>query len=525
MRRPQLRAMRVPGAGARSAIVAIASAMWLAGCTPVPANPVASSADPRRLLDEAVRALGGAQALAALTTVRRDMVDGWVDTGQGQHPWTGVPDVDHLPVHFPETIESFIDYAGDRWFESQAFVDAREPTVQIDAGDATTGFEAITYSDERPYFRELDGSEAAAQHTRRLRRFPEGMLRMALRAQTPQWADAGDDAGEHHDAIAFTDPAGTRIVLSFDPVTHRLTRSRIARDHAVLGDTTADTLYADYRPVGHLVLPFLQIDRIAGVPTHRWPISRIDLDGPAPQAMMPPRDVVAIQPPPPAPTLRALQDGVFEILGPYNVMFAVFRDHVLLIEAPLGEAYTEACLALIESVAPGKPVRAVATHFHYDHIGGARTLVSLGIPIATTPDGAAVIRRAVAARHAAHPDRLARAPREPRLEVVEARHVDDDGAQRVELYDVGPTPHVAQILVAYFARTRTLLVPDLLDVLSPEMAIPGIDTIALIRKLKEYHLEVDDFVPVHGVPITREDLRRGLAIRARHVPDTPADAR
>jgi hypothetical protein len=57
------------------------------------------------------------------------------------------------------------------------------------------------------------------------------------------------------------------------------------------------------------------------------------------------------------------------------------------------------------------------------------------------------------------------------------------------------------------------------------MVIPGVDTMAMIAKIKEYRLDVTSIVPVHGVPVTMDDLNRGLAIRARHVPGTPLDAR
>lgn len=508
------------------AVVATAIAVGATACAPVHPDRGPPASRARDVLDQGVRAIGGADALAQLTTVRRRMVDHWVDTGQGQHPWTGTPDGDHLPVHFPLFVDYFLDYAGERWVESQAFDNPPEHGVQITAGTPAGGFEAVTYMDERPFSRELDGDDLTAQRVRRLRRFPEGILRMAVaRAGTLQWIGDTDERGRRSDVVAFTDPAGTRVVLAFDPATHWLTRSQIDRDHAVLGDTTAETLYTDHRQVGALTLPFLQTDQIAGIPTHRWQIAQLDLGVDPPPAITAPRDAVSTQLPPPTPTLHPLHDGVFEILGPYNVMFAVFRDHVLLVEAPIGEPYTESCLDLIRSVAPDKPIRAVATHFHYDHIGGARTLVALGVPITTTPDGADVIRRAATAPHARHPDRLARAPRSPQLDTVVGQRVLEDDTQRVELHDVGPAPHVAQILVAYFARTRTLLVPDLIDVLTPEQAIPSDDVVPVVAAIKRHHLDVERIVPVHGVPVSIDDFHRGLAIRARHVPGSPLDTR
>src|SRR5262249_41525662 len=156
---------------------------------------------------------------------------------------------------------------------------------------------------------------------------------------------------------------------------------------------------------GALLLPYLIVDRVGGIPTHFVQARSIILDAPAPAELMArPAHFVPVAATPPAPVLHDRGNGVYEILGPYNVMFAVFRDSVLLIEAPLNGNYVRSILGLIESVAPGKPVRAVSTHFHYDHIGGVRTLVARGIPILTTADAREVIGQALEARKTLHPD-------------------------------------------------------------------------------------------------------------------------
>jgi glyoxylase-like metal-dependent hydrolase (beta-lactamase superfamily II) len=479
-----------------------------------------ANAKARAIIDRAVEAMGGKQAVLGVKSIRRALSEGWMDVGQGQHPWTGVPDVDHLPVHFPIAVVNYVDYAAGTWFESERFDDGPgDYAVSAVAWSGKAGFEKVRYTDEKPYFRLLAAEDITAQGARRLRRYPEGILRMAL-ARAETLVALGDNA------VAFTDPAGTRVSFFFDPQTHLLARSEVDRDSPILGDTTADTLYTDYRKVGRLMVPHAIVDRVAGLPSRKWALDAVEIDAiPPPGAFEAPRDFIATRSAPDEPTLNPRGNGVFEILGPYNVMFAVFADHVLLSEAPVNEAYTQKCLKLIDSVAPRKPVRVVASHFHYDHIGGARTLVAHSIPIATTPDAVTVIRKAVTAPRPKHPDLLSKTPRAPQLETIEQKHVYEDATQRVEIYDFGPAPHVAQILVAYFPRTKTLHVADLLDTLTPEMVIPGVDTMAMIAKIKEYRLDVTSIVPVHGVPVTMDDLNRGLAIRARHVPGTPLDAR
>ena len=71
----------------------------------------------------------------------------------------------------------------------------------------------------------------------------------------------------------------------------------------------------------------------------------------------------------------------------------------------------------------------------------------------------------------------------------------------------GPAPHVAQILGAYFPDEKLLYVGDLLDVLTEELVIAGVDAVPMRRKIRELGLDVQRFVPVHGLPITGEQLK------------------
>jgi len=124
-----------------------------------------------------------------------------------------------------------------------------------------------------------------------------------------------------------------------------------------------------------------------------------------------------------------------------------------------------------------------------------------------------------AASHTLHPDALSRHPVPPHVEVVSGARVIDDGVNRVELYDVGPSEHADHILVAYFPKDRVLFVPDLWDVVSTELVIAGSDTVLLARKVRALGWKVERIVPVHGAPATREMLERALAVRARYVRD------
>ena len=253
---------------------------------------------------------------------------------------------------------------------------------------AERGFRSITYMEEDPFYDELPASDLEGLLTRKLRRNPEGILRMALsRPETLQWVGTTNESGRPQDVISFADALGTRVSLSFDARTHQLSKVETLRDHPVAGDTTTDTLFSDYRAVGALLLPFRYLDRTAGLPTHVIDIKKIELDVSLPEEhFQPPRRSVTIRHEPERPTIEKISESLYLIRGTYNVMFSVFPDHVVVFEAPLSDAYARECLELIRATAAGKPIRyVVASHFHFDHIAGLRTYVAEDIAILAPP--------------------------------------------------------------------------------------------------------------------------------------------
>jgi dienelactone hydrolase/glyoxylase-like metal-dependent hydrolase (beta-lactamase superfamily II) len=475
----------------------------------------------REALDAGVAALGGAEALAALGTVRRRSSGDWFGSGQSRnpHPVEG-PTLAPPPTTQHMNVTTVIDYRGIRWLEeSLEYDDAGDAITRIRAVTPESGFESLTYRNEKPFFRSFPAEEARALLARAARRHPEGLLRMALvRPETLEWVGHGEAFGRRQRVISMVDPGGTRVLIYFDDETGLPAKSETLRPHAVAGDSHAEILYDDYRPVGSLRLPFHVIDRVAGVPTEETRAAAVEIDPPFPEdRLRPPRVFARMEDDPPRPVVRELGGGLYLIRGTYNTVFAVFRDHVIAVEAPLGARYAEEALAKIEAAAPGKPIRyVVATHFHYDHIAGLPAYAARGASIVTTPDAEGIVRRALSVRHTMSPDPLAGAAVAPRIETVSGRRVFDDGTNRMELHDVGPTDHVGQLLVAWFPRHRVLYEADVWDPVSSGQHIAGADAARLAERIRALGLDVERIIPAHGVPATMRDLERGLAVRAKY---------
>jgi len=214
---------------------------------------------------------------------------------------------------------------------------------------------------------------------------------------------------------------------------------------------------------------------------------------------------------------QKLAEGVFFVEGSsHNSLAVVLADSILLIEAPLGEERSQAVLAKLAELAPGKPVKAVvATHYHYDHSGGLRAHIARGATIFTTAGNRAFLAKLATAPHVIKPDTLSRTPASPTIEVVANKKVLGDNSHPVELYDVGPDPHVDEMLVAYLPKHKILFVSDLFSI-PPEGPIPP-GTPAnrdFSDKLKKLGLDVQTIAPGHGRIGTMKELQKAL--------DTPA---
>lgn len=477
----------------------------------------------REVLDAGVKAMGGLEALRATKTVRRQMSGDWIGSGQHPRPYpTSAPTLTVPPSNGRTRIISFIDYIGNRWVDEAVESDlVGDSITRITAVAEDKGFETIAYRQEKPFFRAISRDEAGSLRVRRFRRHPEGVLQMAHgRPETLEWVGTTEEFGRRQQVISFADSTGTRILLYFDEQTHLLTKSETLREHAIAGDSSSELIYLDYRRVGPLQLPFHYIDRTAGVPVEELRATTIDLlDVPLKdEAFRPPKSFAAVEEEPAEPTVEKIGDNLYLIRGAYNIVFAAFRDHVVVVEAPLNSRYAETCLRLIRSTVPDKPIRyLVSTHFHYDHVAGVRPYIAEGIAILTTPDAKEVIKQVASSRRTMYPDALSRNAQPPKIETVFGHKVLDDGTNRVELYDFGPTSHTAQLLVAYFPKDKVLFEADVWDPISRELDIVGPDAVSMAKKIQELGLQVDRIIPVHGIPTTISALNRGLAIRTKYV--------
>jgi len=474
-----------------------------------------SYTEARRVLDKGLEAMGGVAALQSVKDVSR------VGKGTGYNQGQSLKPDASLTTRAVE-VRSFSDFAGRRSSLETTTVPTGAPTTRVrtvlsgDGGfthNLVTG--ALTPS--------TPANVTAARTT--LRRDPAALLLTALsRAETLRSLGEETIDGRRHQVVVFADGDGTQVGLAFDAESGLLKRADTLADNAVLGDALTETVFSDYREsaagAGKVKLPAHLVTRVAGEVVLDVAYSDVQVNAGAPDTLFArPEKVVEVPPAPPAGGVVVTKIGEDAYLaggGTHHSLFVVFKDHVVVVEAPLNEERSQAVLAKIAEMAPGKPVRyLVVTHYHFDHSGGVRTYIAQGATVVTTPGNRAFVERLAKTPRTIRPDSLSRAPRAPVIETFEGKRVFTDGTRTLEIHDLGPNPHVAEMAVAYLPADKAVFVADLLTIpLAGPYPPPAPALVDFARKLETKGLAVETIAPAHGRLGKMEDLKAALAAKA-----------
>ncbi len=463
----------------------------------------------RAVLEAGIKAMGGLDELQKIADVTREMSGVRSDEGQGAQPvWPRVPEP---PATSQPRMKSVRDLRGGRSFdEVEAVIFGGQPLKFRSVLSPTAAYGT---SETAKNIRVLPPAAITNVRAARFRRYPESLLLTAWnRIELLRWVSEGDFNGRKQRVISFSDADGAQVSIYFDAATNLPTKTEALIDDPILGDIVRETVYADWRPLEKVVLPFRYTERVGGVTLEDMRASSITLNTRPPDSLFAlPDGYAKVEPGPDAPQVKKLGDDVYALLGPYNSLFVVFKDYVLVVEAGGNNRISSAFIGEIKKIAPDKPIRyLVSTHFHFDHLSGVRSYVAEGTTIVTTPSAKSVIERAVQAQHAMRPDALSRNPKAAVIETMDGKRVFDDGVHKVELYRLA-SPHVAEMIIAYLPKEKILLEADMLDIPEAGNPTPGDDTVDLANQIEKLGLEVETLIPVHGRIGTMADLREAIS--------------
>lgn len=464
----------------------------------------------RTVLDRAVAAVGGAEALRSIEVVRLAL--------QGEtfpRLQMPTPDPPFEAGRFHETL--LLDLKANRLRLEQRVDGAgfeAHTTVVIADGEGTAyDHRARTATPIPP------AQTTQQQFVQYHRRLPHLILRQALdRANSLRYLGEDTYQGRRHDVVTFVMADTQQVALYVDRATGLLAKYELVFTDPLRGQQASQIMFDDYAAAGRLKVPQQWSWRLAGDVVARY---RVELEfNPAADEKSFEVAGDGFQKVLPVPlnlkeSVEPLADGVVVIHNVaarnYNTMAVAFRDHVAVIEAPGDSEGAERVIASIREAMPGKPIRFVAmTHHHGDHIGGLRTFIAEGATVITTRANRGVVETMAAA---ALDDRLGRAPRTPAFLFVEGgRHTLTDGEQTLELIDVGPNPHAREMLVAWLPKPRVVFQGDLFF-LPNNNAPPGppqASTLAFVQKMRALGMAPQRIASVHGRTASLEEFTRAV---------------
>jgi len=124
------------------------------------------------------------------------------------------------------------------------------------------------------------------------------------------------------------------------------------------------------------------------------------------------------------------------------------------------------------------------------------------------------VEQVAAAKHTIRPDDLSRAPKAAVVETYTGKRAFTVGDRTVELYDVGPNPHVAEMTVAYLPKEKTLFVADLFSIPAEGPIAPAsTNTRQFADKIQALGLQVDKIAPAHGRIGSMDELKQVVSAK------------
>lgn len=321
------------------------------------------------------------------------------------------------------------------------------------------------------------------------------MKQLQARRGQSNWLGQAELDGRTHDIITLVMKVGPALALYIDRQSGMLTRME-----RVLP------------PFGQVEYEFLEYQAVDGIPFNgRFKLyvngeDNLDITITETKVNVPLDTYVAVPAnlekvaaiTPDEMSTNEIEEGVFLIGG--NGTYALFvdmEDHIVAIG---GTQTVPASIAELRKQIADKPIRyGVLTHHHSDHVPGAAAYAKEGATIITFAENEEVVRKASGVEDA-------------KLEFVEDHMVLTDGRKKVELYNIGPTPHAENILVAYLPDEGILFEADHFPQPASGVIPPAVPaTVAFAKALEKLDLDYKMIVGSHSPRIARPaDLEKAL---------------
>jgi glyoxylase-like metal-dependent hydrolase (beta-lactamase superfamily II) len=291
-------------------------------------------------------------------------------------------------------------------------------------------------------------------------------------------------------------------------------RVRTVLDSPVTGDTPAEWRFSEYRDFGGVRFPARVERAIADLPWYDLRVTAVRVNT-ATAFAVPPEIVAAPVPVVTDVKTAELAPGVLFVTGTtHNSVIVDQAGGLIVVEAPLTEARSDAVLAKVRELFPGRPIAGVInTHAHFDHAGGLRTYVDAGVPVITHARNAAYYARAWTAPRTIVPDRLAASKRAPRFTTFTDTLALADARNPIEIHAIAGSGHNDAFAMVFLPKAGLLVEGDAWTPAATRPAAPSPLWINLHGNIQRLGLGVQRIAPLHGTVQTIDDLRAAIAPR------------
>jgi len=481
-----------------SIVITVAASLMLA--TPLvsaedtlPLNAVNRA---NEVIDAALEAYGGAEAISNLNSVaRKSRFKTWA-TNQSLTPgapWDENEQSNFVAIDFES--KTFVGKnkgsGGGFDFDGSQIIKGEEGwQVSYRAGTVTPIAEPDFNTSSGPFIRVTA---------------PLLVKQLQNRRQTSHWLGEVEFDGRPHDVITLVMEVGPALSLYFDKETHLLSRS----ERVLPPFGQVDYRFTNYETIDGI--PFSKTFKlfVNDQPNIVIDVQSTVLNQSVEQYAAIPQNLEMVEVAPPQPTeveLQELKEGVFLVgaAGTY-ALFVEMDDHVIAIGGTAGIADR---IKALREVVKDKPIKyGVMTHHHNDHVLGVPAYQAEDAVVLTVKENEAVMRAA-----ATDADSL-------KLKFVEDKFVFDGGSHKLEIIDIGPTPHAEHLLIAWLPEEGILFEADHFPnptngVMQPAQPV----TKHLAKMIDKLGLNVKTIVGAHSPRIASiNDLRSSLALNPAKV--------
>jgi glyoxylase-like metal-dependent hydrolase (beta-lactamase superfamily II) len=522
------------------------------------AEPKEQTAEPKELVKQAVDAMGGADALRNLRTIK---IDGTVEDWEPEQSYVAGGEPRYLgKSDFVVTWDLKDGRARTDWdrvfeyfmpfFTHEVYSEVVTPQFGFaEAGNKGPVPLSGTDRSLMPKGQTAMAAIRVAADLRELERSSPLLLLKALdapqnlKAMPDQVLGGGTFGGGFGGlypavslpAITFVD-GPTIFTILFDRTTHLPAAIRTVDDDPILGDSNYDMVLSSWQPVGGVKMARAMTYTLNNIRISKQTYTNVAANPAIDAAAFAIPDAIKTSAKPPASDtvpyqwvlrrqnfnaflnsdsvnfpaggglkLVELAPNVQQIVGgSHNSLIVAMKDYLVVFDAPINEWQSLFTISAAKAKYPGKPIKyLVLTHHHNDHTGGSRAYVAEGAAVIVPSPDKAFFEQVFSAPHTVVPDELAKNPKPATvIEVADQMNLRDDSEQ-IRLFNIA-NPHVDGMLIGYVMNADVLWVTDIYSPVRDKEKTPAATT--FYQTLKQLGLKPARLAGGHGGASSYADL-------------------